>query len=166
MQILINNRQRRVRLNQAEMQFMAERLSDHVLNNLINKPAQQISKSTLRQIQQRALLSLVFLSNSGIAKINKQWRNKDVETDVLSFPLNLSDPGNGIPWELGEIFISIEKASEQAITHNHGLNRELAFLFVHGMLHILGFDHEEPEDEKVMLARQKSILQEAGYPRR
>ena len=166
MQVLISNRQRRVRLNQTEITSMASSLSDEVLDNLISKPTAEISQSKLRQIKQKASLSLVFLSNSGIAKINQRWRNKNAETDVLSFPLNLSDPGNGMPWELGEIFISIEKASEQAIRHNHALKRELAFLFVHGMLHILGFDHEDPSEEKAMFARQKSILQAAGYPRR
>jgi len=166
MQVLISNRQRQMKLNQAEIESMASALSDEVLDNLINKPAGQISRSTLSQLKQRALLSLVFLSNNGIAKINKRWRNKSAETVVLSFPLDLNEPGNGMPWELGEIFISIEKASEQAVQHNHGLKRELAFLFVHGMLHILGFDHEDPEDEKIMFARQRSILQAAGYPRR
>lgn len=144
---------------------MVSALGNEVLDNLINKPAAEISRAKLRQIKEKALLSLVFLSNSGIAQINQRWRNKNAETDVLSFSLNLSDPGDGMPWELGEIFISIEKASEQATRHNHGLNRELAFLFVHGMLHILGFDHEDPEDEKIMFARQRSILQAAGYPR-
>jgi len=165
MQVLVSNRQHRIRIDAAGIKAMASDLSDLVLADLLKQPIASFSKRKIRRLKEKASLSLVILSNEGIRKINKRWRGKDAETDVLSFALNLDEPGDGMPWELGEIFISLEKASEQAITHNHGLDRELAFLFVHGMLHILGFDHENKKDEKVMFARQKIILKEAGYPR-
>ncbi len=69
------------------------------------------------------------------------------------------------PFELGEVFISYEQAIKQAKEYNHSLERELAFLFVHGLLHILGFDHQKKSDEKEMFGRQKQILVKAGYAR-
>lgn len=166
MDIHISNRQRLIKLNTGQLRSMTSKLCEAVCDNLLSDPTPQFSKKAITQLRLKASLSLVFLSNQGIRKINKQWRDKDTETDVLSFPLNLEAPAGEMPWELGEVFISAEKAVEQANSLNHSLRREVAFLFVHGVLHILGFDHEEAEDEKIMIARQKSILQSAGYPRR
>ena len=145
---------------------MAENLSQAVCENLLAKPTTQFSAKALAKLHKCASLSLVLLSNKAIRALNKRFRSKDIETDVLSFTLNLIEPKRGVPWELGEIFISVEKANTQAQLFNHSLKRELAFLFVHGMLHILGFDHENKRDERIMLARQKAILTLAGYSRR
>jgi probable rRNA maturation factor len=91
---------------------------------------------------------------------------KDAPTDVLSFPLELEEPPlPDLPWEVGEVIISAERAQEQAIEYQHTLERELCFLFVHGLLHVLGFDHMEPGDEKDMFSRQKEILHAAGIQR-
>lgn len=165
MHIQISNRQRLIKLNTGQLHSMTSKLCEAVCDNLLSDPTAQFSQKAIKQLRLKASLSLVLLSNQGIRKINKQWRNKDAETDVLSFPLNLKEPPGEMPWELGEVFISAEKAAEQASSLNHSLRRELAFLFVHGFLHILGFDHERPKDQKDMFRRQKSILAMAGYPR-
>ena len=111
-----------------------------------------------------------LVSNQKIRKLNEQWRGKDYATDVLSFPL-IFDGGSAqfMPqmadseMELGEIIISVEKAVEQANEYGHSFERELAFLFVHGLLHIIGFDHETKEDEREMFSRQTEVLNCLGF---
>jgi probable rRNA maturation factor len=144
---------------------MADKLARALCQNLLNQPTKHLLKNEINAICANADLSIVLVSNVAIRKLNKQWRNKNYETDVLSFPLEIYPPSPGITWELGEIFVSIDKAIEQAQSYNHSLDRELAFLIIHGMLHVLGFDHEEPREEKEMFGRQKAILKAAGYPR-
>ena len=101
-----------------------------------------------------------------IQRLNAGYRNIDRVTDVLTFPAWEGDailcPPDGY---LGDIAICFERAEEQAQEFGHSLERELAFLAVHGALHLLGFDHMEPEDEKKMLAKQDEILNELGYLR-
>ena len=100
-----------------------------------------------------------------IHEINKNYRNVDRETDVISFAFEDEVEGSykinkdiNIPRVLGEIFISIDKAKEQAISYNHSFEREMSFLFVHGLLHLLGYDHMNKEDEEVMFKLQDEIL--------
>ncbi len=112
--------------------------------------------------------------DEGIKKINCEFRNLDKITDVLSFPL-LSAVNGEIEYSeldrdsstgsimIGDIIISTEKAQLQADSYGHSYNREIAFLTCHGMLHILGYDHENEDDEKLMLNKQKDILKELGY---
>ena len=99
-----------------------------------------------------------------VLKINKKYRHIDRPTDVISFAFLdvennydkiLFSPG---PVVLGDIYISLEKAKEQATEYGHSLHRELSFLFVHGLLHLLGYDHMNEEDEKVMFKLQEEIL--------
>ena len=101
-----------------------------------------------------------------IQRLNAGYRYIDRVTDVLTFPAWEGDailcPPDGY---LGDIAICFERAQEQAEEYGHSLERELAFLAVHGALHLLGYDHMEPDDEKVMLARQDEILNELGYLR-
>jgi len=144
---------------------MAAKVADSLCNNLALEPTKLIKAGLVKDIHTRAEVSLVFVSNAAIRKLNSTWRDKNAPTDVLSFPLNDIAPPGGMPWELGEIFISTEKALEQAKTFGHSVDRELAFLTVHGLLHLLGFDHETPEEEKAMFARQSKILINAGFPR-
>ena len=108
-------------------------------------------------------ISVTLTDNEGIKKLNAQYRNKDIETDVLSFPLldgeySDADMIDGyLP--LGDIVISLEKAREQANALGHNLNVEVAFLCVHSTLHLLGYDHEtSEEDEKDMFYRQEQIM--------
>ena len=101
-------------------------------------------------------VELLLTNNEEIHAINKQYRNIDRPTDVLSFAERESPSPD--PKFLGQIIISLDRAQEQADELNQSLEEELRFLFVHGLLHILGYDHEKPEDEKVMLKEAYRIL--------
>lgn len=102
-------------------------------------------------------LSLTFVNNEEIHKLNKEYRQKDYATDVLSFPFEneFNLPINNI---LGDIIISLQKAESQAQEYGHSFNRELGFLIVHGILHLNGYDHETKEDEEEMFSLQKKLL--------
>lgn len=107
--------------------------------------------------------NVIIVDNEFIHKMNREYRGIDRPTDVISFAL---EDEHDIDYEdfrlLGDIYISIDKAKEQAKEYGHSLKREICFLSVHGLLHLLGYDHMEKEDEKVMFARQEMILNEAG----
>ena len=114
-------------------------------------------------------ISVTIVDNEEIRKINNKFRNIDRATDVLSFPLidfdNEDLPNDGSKIYLGDIIISIERAKEQANEHGHSLDREVGFLTAHSMLHLLGYDHMVPEEEKVMFAKQEEILSNLGLKR-
>lgn len=97
--------------------------------------------------------SVVFITKDEIHRMNKLYRNKDYATDVLSFATD-----GEIEGDLGDIFISPEKAIEQATEYGHSFLREMLFLTVHGYLHLNGYDHETPEEEKVMMAKTEELL--------
>ena len=104
-----------------------------------------------------------LIDNERIHEINREYRHVDRPTDVISFAFLDHVDGeviiNGdIPTLLGEIFISTDKAKEQAEAYGHSLLREMSFLFVHGLLHLLGYDHMTEADEKVMFSLQEEIL--------
>lgn len=105
---------------------------------------------------------VTIVNNEEIHIINRDYRNVDRPTDVISFAFfddkNEIKPVDGSPISLGAIVISYEKAEEQAQEYGHSLNREMSFLFVHGMLHLLGYDHMDEEHEKVMFRLQDEIL--------
>ena len=104
-----------------------------------------------------AEVSVSFMSVEEIQALNRDYRGKDTPTDVLSFPVNNTlAMGPGRP--LGDIVICTEVARRQAEEYGHSLERELAFLLVHGLLHLLGYDHETPEDEAKICAAQDEIL--------
>ncbi len=114
-------------------------------------------------------VSLTFTDNDKIQALNRQYRQVDKPTDVLSFPLTdysgeSEEPVADEPVvSLGDIVISLEKAREQAHIYGHSFEREVAFLCVHSMLHLLGYDHETGEaDETDMRARQHKIMDEMG----
>ena len=124
-------------------------------------------------------VSLTVVDNDEIQTINHEQRGKDVPTDVLSFPMieyDLYDsvesaiaaepmnPDNGLIY-LGDIVISWDKVLEQKEAYGHGINREFSFLIVHSMLHLLGYDHMNDDDEKVMTQRQKVIMSDLGIER-
>ena len=113
-------------------------------------------------------ISVTFTDNEGIRELNAAHRNIDRPTDVLSFPLfekeDLADASDGDA--LGDIVISLERAREQANEYGHSYEREVAFLTVHSMLHLLGYDHEISEkDEKEMFEKQEEILKTIGLGR-
>lgn len=113
-----------------------------------------------------AEVSVTLTDNENIHALNLEYRDVDRPTDVLSFPTFDDEPdGEGyIP--LGDIVISLERAREQAEEFGHSFERETAFLCVHSVLHLLGYDHElSPEDEKEMFGKQEEILKKMGLTR-
>jgi len=120
---------------------------------------------------QNAEVSVSFVSNQEIRSLNKTYRQKDSVTDVLSFPLTDEDGTREINTEtgfimLGDIVISIETAVKQANIYGHSLSREIGFLTVHSMLHLLGYDHEKsPLDERIMREKEESVLEKLGISR-
>ena len=117
-----------------------------------------------------AEVSVTFVDNPQIAELNAQYRNKPTPTDVLSFPLG-QDGVYDINQEtgckmLGDVVISMERAVEQAELYGHPLQREVAFLTVHSMLHLLGYDHEVGGLEAVrMREKEEAVLIQLGLPR-
>jgi len=118
------------------------------------------------------VLAIRVVSDEAMQAINRDHRGLDRPTDVLSFPMYdkadlegiLSgtverDPG---PLLLGDLVVSLETCARQAATYGHGLDREFGFLLAHGLLHLMGDDHEEPEDEARMRARQRQIMDDWG----
>lgn len=103
-------------------------------------------------------VSLILVNEEEIRRLNRDYRKIDRATDVISFP----DAEDNFR---GDIFICIEKVNEQAKEYGHSREREFAFLLVHGLLHLQGFDHMNPEDEKVMIQKQEEILTALGYRR-
>lgn len=115
-------------------------------------------------ITSEAEVSVSFVTNKEIQELNRNYRGQDKPTDVISFALQetmedeLNVIGEDMPLVLGDIVISIERTIEQAEDYNHSFERELGFLTVHGFLHLLGYDHLNAEDEKVMFQKQEDIL--------
>lgn len=111
-------------------------------------------------------ITVLISTPERIRTLNRDFRNVDAVTDVLTFPAAEGDsvlgPADGY---LGDIMICYARAEEQAAEFGHPLSRELAFLAVHGTLHILGYDHMQPEEESVMRQRQREILEEMGETR-
>lgn len=118
-----------------------------------------------------AEVSVSFVNNKEIRSLNKAYRDKDKETDVLSFPLTSEDGTPEINAEtgmvlLGDVVISLETAVKQANMYGHSLEREVGFLTVHSMLHLLGYDHElSPLDERIMREKEEAVLEKLGISR-
>lgn len=141
------------------------------INNEIMQTIDKACRETLKyeNCDFDAQISVTITDNDEIQKINKEFRQKDMPTDVLSFPmLEFDADGNAFDDEfdfdgeevvLGDIVISAERAKEQAEAYGHSFKREIAFLTVHSMLHLLGYDHvNSPEEEKIMFSKQEEIL--------
>ena len=105
-------------------------------------------------------VSMTFTDNEGIRELNRIHRGIDRATDVLSFPMfSFEDETEELEGALGDIVISLERAAEQAQTFGHSFEREVVFLCVHSMLHLLGYDHElGAEEEAKQIAAQKEII--------
>lgn len=115
----------------------------------------------------RAEISVTFLKSDKIQKLNLEYRGKDKSTDVLSFPMYESPddfPDEG-ELQLGDVVINKEQAQVQAEEYGHTYKREMVYLFVHSMLHLLGYDHEDKEDKKIMRKREEEIMKEIGIER-
>ena len=123
------------------------------------------------RVKEGSEVSVTFVDNSRIQEINKEYRQKDAATDVISFAMEemgegeVEIIGSDEPALLGDIIISIDRMEEQAAEYGHSNSRELGFLAVHGFLHLLGYDHMNEEDEKVMFTRQRELLDSYGLTR-
>ncbi|MYL33433.1 rRNA maturation RNase YbeY [Pontibacillus yanchengensis] len=136
-----------------------------LIQRILNFAAQK------ENITDEAEISVSFVDNKEIQIINRNYRQKDEPTDVISFAMQeegedeMKIIGEEIPILLGDIVISIDRAKEQAEEYKHSLERELGFLALHGFLHLLGYDHQSKEDESAMFTRQEDILNEFGLKR-
>lgn len=123
-------------------------------------------------------VALSFVDDKAIRELNKEYRGLDKVTDVLSFALIENDTDEPVivfnkeDWEeapdtdlLGDIVISIPRALEQSKDYGHSLEREIGFLFVHGFLHLIGYDHQDEAAEQIMIAKQEHILSQIGLTR-
>lgn len=148
----------------------------NIINNT-NYELQNEEKLIIHQIAEKTteilnisadkVVSLIFVNSNEIHEINREYRNIDRSTDVISFALNDSEneyENAEAEIELGDIFINIDAIQQQAKQYGHSELRELGFLFGHGLLHLLGYDHQNIEDEKEMFSLQEEII-DAVIPR-
>lgn len=143
-----------------------------LMKNDILKEYKKYFKRILRRvkkelgIKEKIGMSVTLCDNAHIQDLNKTYRKKNVATDVLSFAIEDGADSDftkamkklASVREIGDIVISYDKAVEQSREYNHSLKRELCFLFTHGVLHLLGYDHVNRTDEDIMFALQKKIL--------
>jgi probable rRNA maturation factor len=112
------------------------------------------------------IYNIIIVGNKKIKEINKKYRNIDKETDVISFAFEEAKDNKFEDIRvLGEIYISIDKAKSQALEYGHSLKREICFLTVHGLLHLLGYDHMQEKDKAIMRKREEEILQNFSISR-
>ena len=152
------------------IEFIGEKLDKKTMK-LLKKIARYTFKKT-DQNPRKIEVAVEFVYDEQIRELNKQTRNIDEVTDVLSFP-NLEEvfgkainkktfpddvnPENG-KVDIGDVVINLDRAREQADAYGHSLNREISFLMVHGLLHLMGYDHMDPLDEKLMRGQEEEIL--------
>lgn len=136
---------------------------EQAVTEVLTKAAEVFSIDPLTEV------SLLLVDDAHIHELNQEYRGKDAPTDVLSFALEEGDEPDilGGPEEtlLGDIIISLETAARQAGEFGHSLEREVTYLTVHGMLHLLGFNHETETDKAVMREREEAILGSLGITR-
>ena len=121
------------------------------------KEYEKLIKNVFKNFNNKKEFNIIFVSKEEIQKINREYRKIDKVTDVISFAL-CDDKDIIQTDELGDIFICVDRAIEQADEYGHSVTREMAFLAVHGYLHLCGYDHMTPEDEKIMFEKQELIL--------
>ncbi len=111
-------------------------------------------------------MSIILIDNTEIKRLNCEYRHQDHITDVISFALN--DTLTLFSWEkkeLGDIYISVERAEQQRVEYGHSFERELCYLAVHGLLHLLGFDHLNSKEQKIMREKEEQIMIQVGLLR-
>lgn len=161
MSVLIDNRQEKITVDEA-------------LETLIRQVAEKVLD--YEKCEEEYEVSISFVGNEEMRSLNNEYRGIDNETDVLSFPMvefideEVEEEDENAEYieeeiALGDIVISMEKALEQSEEYEHSFNRELAFLLVHGMLHLLGYDHEDEAAEREMFDKQEAILKEMNLTR-
>lgn len=142
---------------------------NHLCEESYEQQFTQIIKKTLEvlNLSDDVELSCVIVDDEKIHQINRDYRQIDRSTDVISFALEDNEQFyvEGMPRSLGDIFISYDHAVSQAEEYGHSLKREMCFLFTHGLLHLLGYDHMQEDEEKEMFALQKEILEKLNIGR-
>jgi len=133
---------------------------DTAMDAALRRTIRQAAKAAARaeNLSGRMRVAVLVTGDDAIRALNKQFRDKDKATDVLSFP-------SGEEGFLGDIALSLPRAEAQAEEYGHTLRREAAFLTVHAMLHLMGYDHENADDEARMRDRQREIMNKAGISR-
>ena len=134
------------------------------------KMIQKLVEEVLKEEKVRnAECNIIFVDNEKIHEINREYRHIDRVTDVISFALEdemENEPSAQYEMRvLGDIYISVDRAKEQALEYGHSFLREICFLAIHGMLHLLGYDHQTTEDEKIMFQKQEEVLAKYGIVR-
>lgn len=140
------------------------------INDKLVKLLEKVIKKSLEieGIDNKAEVSVLFVDNNEIKELNKNFRGIDKETDVLSFPQycdlkSIKDKEQNLI--LGDIVISLEKSREQALEYGHSFEREVAFLTAHSMFHLLGYDHDNEENTRIMRKKEERVLELLGILR-
>ena len=146
-------------------------MEDYIFNTtkekIDTKELDRVIKFACKHLKiENPLLNIVIVDNKKIQEINREYRGKDAVTDVISFAFEeVKDVDYKDVRFLGEIYISYERCVEQAADFGHSVKREFCYLAVHGLLHLLGYDHMNEEDKKVMRALEEEILNEYDITR-
>jgi len=147
MNIVIDNSQDKIRI-------------DETVNDLIEKVALECLKLENKGFNYE--ISVTFVDDEEIRELNKEYRDVDKATDVLSFPLEENEfdlPGDTL---LGDIVISVETAKRQSEEYGHSLEREIAYLTAHSMFHLMGYDHMSEEEKLIMREKEKKVMKALG----
>lgn len=152
MPVYISNLQNRLRV-------------DEEINALAQKVAQEVLVA--EGAGQEAEVSIVFVDDEFIQHLNRQYRGVDCPTDVLAFPMLEGEPLAGPEEELllGDVVVSLPAAQKQKLASGHSLNREIAYLIAHGVLHLLGYDHQTAGQKRVMREKEEAVLKRLGFIR-
>ena len=131
------------------------------------KEYKKLIRSVFKYEKNPMFFNIIFVTKDRIQQINNDYRGINKVTDVITFALmeNPDEIFMGAEFELGDVFICIDRAIEQAHEYNHSIEREIGFLAVHGYLHLTGYDHMNEKDEKVMFRKQEEILAKANLKR-
>ena len=143
MEILIKNQQKIIKINQRKIEEIIKKVLLHL------------------KVDEKTEISVLFTDDKFIRTLNNRYRGMDKPTDVLSFSLQegaVKSPEIESDKPLGDIIISAETAQRQADTLNHSIEKELTVLLIHGLLHLIGYDHEEDKDYKIMREKESKIL--------
>lgn len=133
-------------------------------SSIKTKQYEKIINGIFKPFGTKKEFNIIFVDEDEIKRINNEFRKIDKVTDVISFAL-CDDADIVQTNELGDIFICVQRALEQALEYGHSNEREFAFLAVHGYLHLCGFDHQTKEEEEIMFSKQEDILSKAGINR-